>query len=285
MNAVPVPSHDFMELHPVHQHQPHCKQQCFVFTDIADIELPPEITKYSEKMKNGSIQSYKKENIAAIEPQSTKSRKIAIAVGILLICLALAGGIPLALQLRSSSLLEARIAFIRRLLKESPLVEGYWKPQITSNLTKSFAELKTNNIGAVFWPIPVPCGAQYLDAVQLALEGIDEAQRSTSKSTSMVIVESADEMETAHLRGETAVVLGLSGGHALGASLAVLRSMHLLGIRFVSLASLGCTTPWVAAAYKQEHVVEENYTNSLTDFGVVSCVFSKMFEVDIISDY
>lgn len=73
-----VPNHDFMELHPVHQHQSHCKQH-FVFTDIADIDLPPEITKYPDKMKNGSIHSYKKENISPPSKPSKSKKIIAIA--------------------------------------------------------------------------------------------------------------------------------------------------------------------------------------------------------------
>lgn len=42
--------------------------------------------------------------------------------------------------------------------------------------------------------------------------------------------------------------LPLTGAHALGSSLAVLRSMHALGIRFVSLAGSACTTPFAKAS-------------------------------------
>lgn len=73
-----VPNRDFMELHTVHQHQSHCKQH-FVFTDIADIDLPPEITKYPDKMNNGSIHSYKKENIPPPSKPSKSKKIIAIA--------------------------------------------------------------------------------------------------------------------------------------------------------------------------------------------------------------
>ncbi|EDS44282.1 dipeptidase [Culex quinquefasciatus] len=58
-----MPNHaDFMELGTIHQHQSNCKQHCFVFTEIADIDLPPEITKFPEKIKNGSIHSYSKKD-------------------------------------------------------------------------------------------------------------------------------------------------------------------------------------------------------------------------------
>ncbi|ALC44631.1 CG5282 [Drosophila busckii] len=274
-----VPNRDFMEVHPLHQHQPHCKQQCFVFTEIADIELPAEITKFgggSEKLRcsNGGIPAYncKKDSCSessAERPGRSRGRKIIIGVCLVLVCIAMAGGIPLALQLRASSLLEARLAFIRRLLTESPLIEGSWKPPSDIKLNSSgMAEIRQNHIGAVLWPITVNCGAQFLDAVQLALEGIDQAKRIIAATTSMHIVESADEMEQAHIRGEVAVLMGIGGGHALGTSLAVLRSIYLLGARFVSVTSLECTTPWAAAAIRRrEYLVEENVTNSLNDFG------------------
>ncbi|XP_055902759.1 dipeptidase 2 [Eupeodes corollae] len=268
-----VPSHEFLEVHTVHQHQPHCKQQCFVFTEIADIELPPEMNKFTtEKIRNGSISSCKKEAMdyesKRSKGSSSRGRKVVIALGVILFCIAMAGGIPLALQLRSSSLLEARLAFIRRLLTESPLVEGYWSPKKDMNFSNSIGEVRKNFIGAVLWPIAVPCGAQYLDAVQLALEGIDEARRITFNSESMHIVESADEMEQTHIRGEVAILMGLGGGHAIGASLAVLRSMYMLGARFVSVTSLECPTPWAAASIRRhDYIIEDNSTNTLTDFG------------------
>lgn len=150
-----VPTRDFMELHQIHQHQPHCKQQCFVFTDIGDIDLAaPEITKFPEKLTNGSLHSYcnKKESISP-PPVKSRSRKILTILGGLFICLGLAVGIPLGLQLRSSSLLEARLAFIRRLLAESLLVEGYWSPHLDGNFSYSITEVKESMVGALLWPV------------------------------------------------------------------------------------------------------------------------------------
>ncbi|XP_039947632.1 dipeptidase 1 [Bactrocera neohumeralis] len=264
---------------PPHEHQPHCKQQCFVFTEIADIELPPEITKLGgEKLKNGAIAAaaYKMSacSDSGSEPsRSSRNRRLIVVLGIMLVCIAMAGGIPLALQLRSSSLLEARLAFIRRLLTESPLIEGSsWQPPMRDAVNRTSGgllnEVRRNHVGAVFWPISVPCGAQYLDAVQLALEGIDEARRITANTDALHIVLSADEMEQTHIRGEVAVMLGLGGGHTLGASLAVLRSMYLLGARFVSITSLECTTPWAAACIRShDYLFEENATHSINEFG------------------
>ena len=174
------------------------------------------------------------------------------------------------LQLRSSSLLEARLNFIRRLLSEAPLIGGSLNTISESNFTQSFFEIRDSMVGAVFWGIRVPCQAQYLDAVQLTLEGIDEATRIVSRTKGMRIVSSAEEMEQAHNDGEIGVLLGLEGGHSLGASVAVLRMFYSLGARYISLTSYECSNPWIAAATTREPLFEENIPTSITQFGKVS---------------
>lgn len=109
-----VPNHEFMEMKENYLHQAHCKQQCFVFTDISELDMP-EITKFpvNEKMKNGSIHSFKKDSSPLPPERTSRGRKIIAMFGLVLILIVVVAIIPLALQLRSSSLLEARLAFIR----------------------------------------------------------------------------------------------------------------------------------------------------------------------------
>lgn len=127
-----------------------------------------------------------------------KGRRTLVAVGMILGLAVLVAGVPIFLQLRSSSLLEARLAFVKRLLAEAPLVEGYFSPRMDGNFSVSISEVSDNSVGAVLWSIPVPCGAQYLDGVQLALEGIDHSRRQAEADNLLKLVESADEMEMAH---------------------------------------------------------------------------------------
>lgn len=63
----------------------------------------------------------------------------------------------------------------------------------------------------MLWPISLPCGAQYLDAVQLALEGIDQVQMLLDKDPSMTLAEDADEMEQIFIKGDVAVLIGFEG--------------------------------------------------------------------------
>jgi membrane dipeptidase len=136
---------------------------------------------------------------------------------------------------------------------------------------QNYYEIKDNMIGAILWPIRVPCQAQYLDAVQLALEGIDEAQRLISQNHGLRIVSTADEMEQAHSEGKIGVLIGIEGGHLLGSSVAVLRMFYTLGARFISLTSFECSSPWVAAhTSKDQIIIEDDETpTSLTEFGKV----------------
>lgn len=139
-----------------------------------------------------------------------------------------------------------------------------------SNFTKHYFEFKESMIGAIFWPVRVPCQAQYLDAVQLALEGIDEAKRVVDRTTGLKFVTSADEMEQAHNEGKIGVLLGLEGGHSLGASVAVLRMFYSLGARFISLTSHECSNPWITAHTTKEPLFEEDHIeSSMTEFGKV----------------
>jgi membrane dipeptidase len=50
-------------------------------------------------------------------------------------------------------------------------------------------------------------------------------------------------IENAHRAGRIASLVGVEGGHSLGASLGVLRAMYDLGMRYLTLTHT-CHTPW-----------------------------------------
>lgn len=120
----------------------------------------------------------------------------------------------------------------------------------------------------------VPCEAQGLDAVQLALEQIDVIQRFTElyeKHTALA--QSSQDIITMHKKGLFASLIGVEGGHALGSSLGVLRSLYALGVRYLTLTHT-CDNSWAGAAPSNDR--------GLTSFG--RAVVKEMNRIGVIID-
>ncbi|EFN62271.1 Dipeptidase 1 [Camponotus floridanus] len=110
--------------------------------------------------------------------------------------------------------------------------------------------LKEGMVAAQFWSAYVPCSSQHLDSVQLALEQIDLIRRLVNKhQENMILVTTAEGIEKAHKEGRLASLIGVEGGHAVGASLAVLRMLYELGARYLTLTHT-CNTPCITGAWK-----------------------------------
>ncbi|XP_076284134.1 dipeptidase 1 [Lasioglossum baleicum] len=229
--------------------------------------------------------------------QSMLRRWIVMAGFFFLGCALVAGvGLPLALELRSSHLLEARLKVVRRMLSEIPLVDGHndfawnlrkhqgsmklhdfpfnedlsrngsWGPQWQTDLVR----LREGIVGGQFWSVYVPCEAQFLDAVQLTLEQIDAIRRLAGRyPRRMRLVTSSKELEKAHKDGVMGSLVGIEGGHSIGTSMAVLRSFQRLGARYMTLTHK-CNTPWAdSCAVEEPSAIEtmDFHSNGLSVFG------------------
>ncbi|XP_065336373.1 dipeptidase 1-like [Cloeon dipterum] len=195
-----------------------------------------------------------------------------LAVILVLTMAAAAGlGVPLALKVQSGASLEERIEAAKRLLQEVPLIDGHndlpWNIRkfvhnhlddfrFSEDLRKitpwsssawshtDLPRMKAGFIGAQFWAAYVPCESQFRDAVQLTLEQIDVIRRLTQKyEPHLTLCLSAADIRTAHEAGRMCSLIGVEGGHSLGNSMAVLRSLYDLGVRYLTLTST-CNTPW-----------------------------------------
>lgn len=123
------------------------------------------------------------------------------------------------------------------------------------------ARLCKGRVGAQFWSVFVPVTMTDQQAVQAVMEQVDVTRRLVARyPADLQMATSAVEVERAMKAGKVASLLGIEGGYAIGGSLAVLRQMHALGVRYMTLTH-SRNVPWAdSATDKPEH-------GGLTDFG------------------
>lgn len=120
--------------------------------------------------------------------------------------------------------------------------------------------MRAGRLGAQFWSAYVPCAAQHKDAVQLTLEQIDVIKRFVKLHPQhLALALSAADIVREHRAGRIASLIGVEGGHSLGSSLAVLRTLYDLGARYLTITHT-CDTPWAACS-------NSTSAHGLTDFG------------------
>jgi len=120
--------------------------------------------------------------------------------------------------------------------------------------------LRQGRVGAQFWSVYVPSMAEP-EAVQTTLEQIDVAHRLIQRyPQDLQLALDADGVERAMAAGKIASLLGMEGGHSIGSDLGVLRQMHALGARYLTLTH-SANTPWADSA------TDEPEHDGLTDFG------------------
>ncbi|XP_036216523.2 uncharacterized protein [Bactrocera oleae] len=181
-----------------------------------------------------------------------------------------------------------RLKIVRRILKEVPLVDGHnnfaWNVRKYShnsleliNMRRdSNAEawtrptwaqtdverLKQGLVGVQMWSAYVPCEALGLDAVQVAIEQIDIIRRLTDMyALDTMLAKSSKDIFTARQHHQMASLIGIKGGHAIGSSLAVLRSFYSVGARALSLTHK-CDLSWAGSSASETE-------NGLSAFGKV----------------
>ncbi|WP_231946579.1 dipeptidase [Auraticoccus monumenti] len=134
-----------------------------------------------------------------------------------------------------------------------------------------------------FWSVFVPCSFTGPDAVLAVLEQVDRVhQLAAEHPEALVLVRDADELEQVLGTddGRVASLLGAEGGHCLDGSLAVLRDLRRLGVRYLTLTH-NENTDWADSAtdeprhggltrFGREVVAEMNRIGMLVDLSHVS---------------
>jgi membrane dipeptidase len=115
-------------------------------------------------------------------------------------------------------------------------------------LHTDLGRLKQGKVGAQFWSVYVPSNPDESEAVQEVIEQIDVTKRLIARyPEGLRFATTADQVERAVADGRVASLLGMEGGHSIGSSLAVLRQLHALGARYMTLTH-NSNTPWADAA-------------------------------------
>ena len=168
----------------------------------------------------------------------------------------------------------------RALLAGHPVVDGHndlpWALRIhagydldrcdiaadqTGRLHTDLARLRAGGVGAQFWSVYVPSDLEEDRAVIATLEQIDCVRALAARyGEDLRLASTADEMEAAWADGRIASLMGAEGGHSIGCSLATLRALYALGVRYMTLTH-NDNTPWADSA------TDKPAANGLTRFG------------------
>jgi membrane dipeptidase len=116
-------------------------------------------------------------------------------------------------------------------------------------------------VGAQFWSVFVPASLAGPPAVAATLEQIDLVRRLVAAHPAdLRLCTTADEVEAAVANGRIASLIGVEGGHCIDESLGVLRSLHALGARYLTLTH-NDNVPWADSA------TDEPVLHGLSPFG------------------
>lgn len=206
--------------------------------------------------------------------------------------------------------LSTRLAHVRTLLRDVPLVDGHndlpWVMRNYANapldvvaydLTRTtpghtdMARLREGGIGGQFWSVYVPGTVADSGYARIQLEQIDVARRVIARyPTDLQWALSADAIRAAHKAGRIGSVLGMEGGHVIENSLGALRAYYELGARYMTLTH-SVTLDWADAAgdvprhngltaFGKEVVREMNRLGMLVDLShVTPAVMSHALDV------
>ncbi|MEU8842398.1 dipeptidase [Streptomyces roseus] len=173
-----------------------------------------------------------------------------------------------------------RLSEARELLAEHPVVDGHndlpWalREQVRYDLARrdiaddqrgrlhtDIPRLRAGGVGAQFWSVYVRSDYAGDTAVSATLEQIDAvAQLIDRYPADLVGALTADDMEAARADGRIASLMGAEGGHSINNSLATLRALHRLGVRYMTLTH-NDTIDWADSA------TDEPRHGGLSDFG------------------
>jgi membrane dipeptidase len=172
------------------------------------------------------------------------------------------------------------LARVTEVLRRHPLIDGHndllWEArqqfgydfdrldlsQRLSSTHTDLPRLRDGGVGAQFWSVWVPSTLTDGAAVIQTLEQVDAVHQMVGRyGDQLGFARTADEVEAVFASGRIASLMGAEGGHSIGCSLAALRMLHVLGVRYLTLTH-NDNVPWADSA------TDEPVNGGLTAFGV-----------------
>jgi membrane dipeptidase len=171
------------------------------------------------------------------------------------------------------------LSLTRAMLSRFPLIDGHndlpWElreqyagdlaeADLTTRLPRTHTDiprLVEGGVGGQFWSVWVPPSLAGDAAVTAVLEQVDLVHRIIARYPDRLqLALTADDVEAAFRAGRIASLLGAEGGHSIGNSLGVLRALHALGVRYLTLTHNN-NVGWADSA------TDVPDTGGLSDFG------------------
>lgn len=166
-----------------------------------------------------------------------------------------------------------------RLLADHPLIDGHndlaWAAregfgydldalrlhERRADLHTDLVRLAEGGLGGQFWSVYVPSTLGEADAVLATLAQIDFVYRLVARYPQrLALTDTAAQVRAAFAAGQLACLLGAEGGHSIGGSLAALRMLRRLGVRYLTLTHFH-NVAWADSA------TDARRAGGLTEFG------------------
>ncbi|MFG2451476.1 dipeptidase [Streptomyces sp. NPDC048512] len=176
------------------------------------------------------------------------------------------------------------LARARAFLAGNPVADGYtglpWAlrhlPYFDLELGESAVDtdlprLREGHVGALFWSLHLPEGLAGDRAVGATMEQLDLVKTVVlAHPEGLRMARGAAEIADARNCGRIAVVLGPAGAAALGDSLGILRALHTLGLRILTLTGVSWASEAGLTRFGEEVLREMNRLGVLADLSGAS---------------
>ncbi len=121
-------------------------------------------------------------------------------------------------------------------------------PEVLAKTHTDIPTARAGFLGGQFWSVYVDAALPKHEAVTRTVEQIDVVRQMIARyPDTFAYADTAAGVEAAIKQGKIASLIGMEGGHSIGSSLEILRQMHAMGARYMTITH-SLTTDWADSA-------------------------------------